>query len=189
MFLSAAWAQAEETADSQDPHGMVDKMSSTILNVIMDRGIDRYEKNTRILTAVEKLFDYELMARLSIGPRWQEMTATQQTDYLALFTERVKRVYLGTLYSFTRNDIVVGPATQLSKQCVAVSTLLVNRGIQTEVVYKMYHGKSDDDTWRVYDLKIEGVSMVEAYRADFSSYLGTGCATGFIEKLREYQPD
>jgi ABC-type transporter MlaC component len=63
--------------------------------------------------------------------------------------------------------------------------LLINRGIRTEVDYKMYRGKDDDDAWRVYDIKIEGVSLVEAYRADFSSYMGADCATGLIEKLRK----
>lgn len=186
LFSAVVWAQATDMKDEQGPYEIIDSTSKTIIDVLHDRSIDRFEKNSRILSAVNELFNYEVMAKLSMGTRWLQMSPPQRTEYLALFTERVKRMYLGTLYNFTDQDIRVGPASQLGNECVAVPTMLVNNGIRTEVVYKFHRSKPDQDAWRVYDIKIEGISMVQAYHADFSSYMGTGCATGLIEKLREH---
>ena len=189
LFLAGSWAQAADVTAEQGPYETIDKASSTILGVLLDRSIDRFEKNSRILSVVNGLFNYDVMAKLSMDMHWHQMTEAQRTEYAALFTERVKHMYLGTLYNFTRDDIRVGPARQLGKECVAVPTWLINNGIHTEVTYKFHRSQADNNAWRVYDIKIEGVSLVQAYRADFSSYMGTGCATGLIEKLREYQPD
>jgi len=184
LCFTGSWAHAEDMTDTQRLHDIIDTKSHTILNVIHDRTIDRFEKNSRILAAVEKLINFELMAKLSTGEAgWQQLTTPQQTEYVALFSERIKHMYLGTLYNFTGQDIYVDAARQLSKECIAVPSYLVNNGIRTEVLYKFYPTKQDD--WLIYDIKIEGVSMVEAYRADFSSYVGRYCATDLIELLRE----
>lgn len=189
LLLAGSWAQATDATDDQGPYEIIDNASRTILGVLHDKSIDRFERNSRILSVVDELFNYDVMAKLSMDMHWHQMTESQRTEYAALFTGRVKHMYLGTLYNFTRDDIRVGSARQIGKECVAVPSWLINNGVQTEVTYKFHRSKPDNNAWRVYDIKIEGVSLVQAYRADFSSYMGTGCATGLIKKLREYQPD
>jgi len=184
LCFAGSWAHAAAMTDAQRLHDIIDAKSHTILEVIHDRTIDRFEKNSRILAAVEKLINFELMAKLSMGETgWQQLATAQQAEYVALFSERIKHMYLGTLYNFTGQDITVDTARQLGKECIAVPSYLVNNGTKTEILYKFYPGKQDD--WLIYDIKIEGVSMVQAYRADFSSYMGRSCATGLIKQLRE----
>jgi len=190
LCLAGSWAQAATMTDAQRLHGIIDTKSGAILNVLHDKTIDRFEKNSRILALVEELVNYDLMAKLSMGKAgWQQMTAAQRTEYVTLFSERIKFMYLGTLYNFTGENIHVEPARQLGKECVAIPTNLINNGIKTEIFYKFYRTKQDDDDWLIYDIKIAGVSMVQAYRADFSSFMGKSCATGLIKQLREYQSD
>jgi len=184
MCFAGPWAHAEAITDAQRLHDMIDTRSGIILDVLHDRTIDRFEKNHRILAAVEKLINFDLMAKLSMGKTgWQQLTASQQAEYIALFSERIKHMYLGTLSNFTRQDIYVDTARQLAKDCIGVPSYLLNNGLQTEVLYKFYRTKQGD--WLIYDIKIEGVSMVQAYRADFSSFMGGDCATYLIEQLRE----
>jgi phospholipid transport system substrate-binding protein len=187
LCFAGSWAFAATPTDAQRLHDIINTKSAIIIDVLQDKSIDRFEKNGRIMATVEKLIDFELMAKLSMGNDWWQLTAAQQAEYVALFSERIKYMYLGTIYNFTGQDIQVDPARELEKGCIAVPSHLINGGIKTEMLYKFYRTEQED--WRIYDIKIEGVSMVLAYRADFSSYMGKSCASGLIQQLRENQPD
>ena len=187
-ITSSCVVHAAAMADAQRLHDIIEIKSGVILGVIQDKTIDRLEKNSRILAAVGGLINFDLMAKLSIGiTGWQQLTEPQQAEYVMLFSERVKYMYLGSLYNFTGQDIYVDPARQLGKECIAVPSNLVNGRLKTEVLYKFYRTKQG--AWLIYDIKINGVSMVQAYRSDFSSYMGRSCATGLIKQLRENQID
>ena len=183
-ITSSCVVHAAAMADAQRLHDIIEIKSGVILGVIQDKTIDRLEKNSRILAAVGGLINFDLMAKLSIGiTGWQQLTEPQQAEYVMLFSERVKYMYLGSLYNFTGQDIYVDPARQLGKECIAVPSNLVNGRLKTEVLYKFYRTKQG--AWLIYDIKINGVSMVQAYHADFSSYMGRSCATSLIKQLRE----
>jgi phospholipid transport system substrate-binding protein len=187
-IASSCVVHAAAMTDAQRLHDIIEIKSAVILEVIHDNTIDRLEKNSRILAAVGGLINFDLMAKLSIGKTgWQQLTEPQQAEYVMLFSERVKYMYLGSLYNLTGQDIYVDPARQLGKECIAVPSNLVNGRMKTEVLYKFYPTKQD--AWLIYDIKINGVSMVQAYRSDFSSYMGRSCATGLINQLRENKID
>jgi len=183
-IASSCVVHAAAMTDAQQLHDIIETKSGVILEVIHDKTIDKLEKNSRILAAVGGLINFDLMAKLSMGKTgWLQLTKPQQAEYVTLFSERVKYMYLGTLYNFTGQDIYVGPARQLGKECIAVPSNLINGRMRTEVLYKFYRTKQD--AWLIYDIKINGVSMVQAYHSDFSSYMGRNCATGLINQLRE----
>ena len=183
-IASSCVVHAAAMTDAQRLHDIIETKSAVILEVIHDKTIDKLEKNSRILATVGGLINFDLMAKLSIGKAgWQQLTKPQQAEYVMLFSERVKYMYLGTLYNFTGQDIYVDPARQLGKECIAVPSNLVNGRMKTEVLYKFYPAKQD--AWLIYDIKINGVSMVQAYHSDFSSYMGRSCATDLINQLRE----
>ena len=188
QILLTSWTQAAATTDAQRLQNIIDTKSHYILEVLSDTGIDRPEKNDRILAAVDPLFDFDIMAKLSLGKTgWQQLTTAQITDYTTLFQKRIKALYLETFHLFRDQTVRIDTAEQISAKRITVPASIIDSSKHQKILYKFYLNKKG--TWLIYDIKVEGVSIVQTYRSQFKEILKEDSVTALIEKLREDPPD
>ena len=152
--------------------------------VLQKKDLDSGAKEKKIVETLTPLFDFELMAKLTLGRKhWTGLSPEEKDQFTSLFIKRLKSSYLGklTLYS---NEKVTFETPVLHKEKLHISTFLISQNRKTSILYKLY---KSTDRWKVYDLEIEGISIIRSYRSQFSQILETGTIDDLL--LRMEKPD
>ena len=159
-----------------------EKVDHVIITLKNDK-LNKEEKKEEILKTIQGLFDFNLMARLSLGKKfWKKLSTEGRNEFTELFVERLKQSYLDKLDLYTDEEVVVDEAKLIKKKRVEVLTYLVSKDDKMEMTYKLY--KTKKNVWMVYDVDVLGVSIVQTYRSQFSGVLKKESLEKLIERLR-----
>ena len=154
-----------------------------VISTLKDNNLTKEEKKEGILQTIDGLFDFSLMARLSLGKKyWKKLSTEGRNEFTELFVERLKQSYLDKLDLYTDEEVVVDEAKLIKKKRVEVLTYLVSKDDKMEMTYKLY--KTKKNTWMVYDVDVLGVSIVQTYRSQFSGVLKNESLEKLIKRLR-----
>ena len=154
-----------------------------VIRTLKDSSLSKEEKKQGILKTIDGLFDFSLMARLSLGKKhWKSLSKSGRKEFSKLFVERLKQSYLDKLDLYTDEEVVVDEAKMTKKNRVEVVTYLVSKDDKKEMTYKLY--KTKKKGWMVYDVDVLGVSIVQTYRSQFSGILKKESLEQLMERLR-----
>ncbi len=180
VFFAAATLSADEVSEIQ---AMTKEKVDLVIQTLKDTSLSKKEKKEGILKTIDGLFDFNLMARLSLGKEnWKPLSKSKRKEFSKLFVERLKQSYLDKLDLYTDEEVVVGEAKQTKKNRVEVLTFLISKDDKKEMTYKLY--KSKKKGWLVYDVDVLGVSIVATYRSQFSGILKKGSMEQLLERMR-----
>ena len=153
-----------------------------VLTVLQKKDLDQKEKDKEIVDLVTPLFDFELMARLSLGKKhWSGLTQDKKERFTELFIKRLKASYLKNFTLYTDEKVIYEPSVQV-KNKIHTPTYLVSNEKKISILYKFYDAQ---DRWKIYDMEIQGVSIIRSYRSQFSSILENGTADDLLLKLED----
>jgi phospholipid transport system substrate-binding protein len=141
------------------------------------------ERRAAISTAADEIFDFAETAKRSLGQHWAQRTPAERAEFVRLFTELVQRTYISKVDQYNsemtfRGDTVDGD------QAVVRTTLLLNKGGAMALDYRMHHPR---DRWQVYDLNIDGISLVANYRGQFNKIIRTSSYEALVTTLKSHQ--
>jgi phospholipid transport system substrate-binding protein len=126
------------------------------------------------------MFDFELMARLSLGKKhWSGLSQDKKVRFTELFINRLKASYLSNFNLYTDEKVLYDPSVQV-KNKIHAPTYLVSKDKKISILYKFYKAQ---ENWKIYDLEIQGVSIIRSYRSQFSSILESGTIDDLLLKL------
>jgi len=152
-----------------------------VLLVLRDKKIDKVKRNKNILEIVDPIFDFELMAKLSLGKKhWPGLNGNERNEYLELFIKRMKESYLEKLDLYEDEDMLYDEPKAVGSK-VHMKTYLASKDNKLEMLYKFYQS---GNSWKVYDVEIEGVSIIQTYRSQFDGVLRDGTVQDLIAKLK-----
>ena len=129
----------------------------------------------------EELFDFNEMSRRMLGAHWKEGTAEEQAEVVRLFTDLLERSYLTALGHFPlatisfQGQMVSGPYALVS------SRIAVGRRGESALEYRLLE---TGGRWAVYDVAVDGVSLVLSYRSQFNSILRTSRFAELLDRMR-----
>ncbi len=135
----------------------------SILDVLKDQSIAQDDRNDILLPIIEARFDFRSMARLVLSVNWRRANSDQQDRFVNLFRRLVESSYLGRLDQYSDQRIILLAEKKRGKKFL-VRTVIINDGIDIPIDYKMHRSENE---WRIYDVQIEGVSMVRNYRDSY----------------------
>jgi len=178
VLIFAVPIQADEAGEVRDLlQGKID----IVLALLQDKELDKAHRNEQITDIVVPLFDYKAMARLSLGKKhWSTLSQEQQTMFSDLFIKRLQNSYLDKLDLFSDEKILYGEPLAKGKK-VHMPTTLVSKDSRIEMLYKFYRSKKG---WKIYDVEIGGVSVIQTYRSQFDEVLSEGTIDDLLEKLK-----
>jgi len=143
----------------------------------------REVKIAKIREIVNQVFDYTELSKRTLGRNWKALTAEQQKEFVQLFSELLEKVYADRLLAYSDEKVIFEKETMLKEnQAEVQSFVLTSDGKNIPIFYRMLQ---NGNQWRVYDVIIEGVSMVKNYRTQFKEILDTGSPEKVLEVLRE----
>lgn len=152
-----------------------------VVLLVQDRALDKTRRDERIIEVITPIFDFEKMAQLSLGRKyWPSLSAEEREAFTDLFIARLQESYLEKLDLYTDEEVRYGEPQQVKKR-IHMETSLVSKDDVISILYKFYRAR---DGWQIYDVVIEGVSLIQTYRSQFDGVLKKGTIDDLMEKLR-----
>ena len=143
------------------------------------------ERRAAINKAADEIFDFAETARRSLGQHWAPRTPAEREEFVRLFTELVQRTYVSKVDQYNAEMTFHGDTVDGS-HAVVRTTLLLSKGSAMSLDYLMHHPR---DHWQVYDLNIDGISLVANYRAQFNKIIRTSSYEALVTTLRTRQAE
>jgi len=139
-----------------------------VLKVLGDTNLQEEAKKEKIRSISNVMFDWNALSRLTLGRNWKKLNDAQRKEFMELYREILEGAYMGKLLDYTNEKVVFHKETMLSKTKAEVQSKIVTKGVEIPLHYRMIQRGG---SWKVYDLIIEGISMVKNYRSQFNQIL------------------
>jgi len=189
LGLVLAWGSAASAQDAGDPRDMVRDTTRQVL-AALEENSDRIEGDPRAVFGlvgeiVLPHFDFEIMSRLVLARNWRSASPEQRERFTEEFRRLLIRTYANALAEYTGQEDVRFPPQRIDpgRERVTVKTEIVRpSGPAIPVNYALRRTGGD---WQVFDVDIEGVSLVQNYRSQFDGVVRREGVDGLIERLAE----
>ena len=147
------------------------------------KGKPREEKIAKIGSIIGGIFDFGELSKRTVGRDWKKMSAAQQEEFIELFSGLLQDVYADRLLAYSDEKIKFGKTRELKTGRVEVeSAILMSNGNSALLNYRCIE---KDGQWKVYDIVIEGISMIKNYRSQFKPILTRGGPEELLKVLRK----
>lgn len=181
-----AEAQPGPAAARSGPLTVVTSSVSRVLTIVRSQPADATESGKRraeIRQAAVELFDFDEMSRRLLGQRWTDASPDEQRDFVALFTDLLERAYLNTLGNYRIATITFQGETITGSYALVQSRMAAGKG-EVAIEYRLHEHESQ---WAVYDVAVDGVSLISNYRSQFTSILKRMSFAQMLDRLRNVE--
>jgi phospholipid transport system substrate-binding protein len=185
-MIGAPLAHAADEA----PDVMIKRLSDEVLNIIRtDKSVQSGEIN-RIMAVVDSKImpnvNFQRMTASAVGPAWRQATPEQKKRLQDEFKLLLVRTYSGALSQISDESVTVKPLrAQPADTDVVVRSEIRGRGDPIQLEYRLEKTPGDGTGWKIYNLNVLGVWLVETYRSQFSQEINTRGIDGLIASLAE----
>jgi len=183
LFLFAATAPAPAAAAEapvQELKSRVDR-AVQVLNDPANKGPAKVDqRRARVRKIADEIFDFGEMSKRSMGVHWQELAPGDRERFVRLFSDLLDRAYFEKIDSYNGEKVTYLPAKVDGDQATVSTRVVTPRGSEIPVEYRM---RQDGGRWLVYDVIIEGVSLVSNYRAQFDRIIRTASVGDLLKRM------
>jgi phospholipid transport system substrate-binding protein len=177
----AAGALAGPATDGLKPE--IDRVIATLENPALKGESKAGERRQVIRTITDGVFDWSEMAKRALGRHWNERTPAEQQEFVGLFRDVLEHAYVTKIERYTGEPIAyVGEAAD-GNQATVRTKITTRQKQELPIDYRMVR---EGDRWRVYDVLIEGVSLVGNYRTQFDGIIKTSSYEELVKKLKAH---
>jgi phospholipid transport system substrate-binding protein len=185
LFFSLIFAIATPVCAGV-PTEKVKETTEKILSIVADpdlKGADK-EKERRALIrgAVDERFDWEELSRRALARHWRKLNDKQKKEFVILFGDLLERTYLDRVEDYSGEQVEYVNEVIEGEYALVEVKVLTSKGTEIPVNYKLREKAGD---WRVYDIAIEGVSLVNNYRVQFNDIITRSSYEELVKKLQE----
>jgi phospholipid transport system substrate-binding protein len=194
IVLSIIWPSAWGLAMSGTPTEFVKQTTASILQMFEEPNLQgpghREERLARLRHIADTAFDWEEIARRVLATHWRERTPQERQEFPVLLRDAVQAVYLERLEAAARQRlpekqaIAYGGEVVDGTRAVVRTTIATKRQWEIPLEYRLRHS---DGGWRVYDVVILGVSLVNNYRVQFHRVITQSSYQGLVQQLKAKQ--
>jgi phospholipid transport system substrate-binding protein len=139
-------------------------------------------KEQKVEETADTLFDFVELSKRSLGQNWNKLAMDQRKEFVPLYKSLLKSAYSGRITGYSDERIVFGKEIPLTDKTAEVQTTLETKTQDISICYRLIQ---KENQWKVYDVVIEGVSLINNYRSQFREVLGNGSPEDLIETLRK----
>ena len=139
-------------------------------------------KKEKLETIYKQMFDEVELSRRTLGGNWTKLDPAQQQEFIQLYRQILEKAYIDKILSYTNEKIVFSKESMLSKDRAEVQTKVITSSREISIFYRVI---LKDGTWKVYDVVVENVSLVQNYRSQFNSILAKNTPDQLLEILRK----
>ena len=168
--------------DVEDINSMVKKKVAVIFDLLGKQNIEKNERNEKIVGELNEIMDFQLAAYLSLGKHWKKISKTQKKEFVETFQQYINNYIVEKIDLYTNQKIDIGDSKIVKKGRAELEIGILSGGETLQVNFKLRKNKKKE--WRVYDVDIEGVSLITTFRSQFSGVLKNSSFEELLEKLK-----
>lgn len=162
----------------------VDNITAILKNPSLRTEARKKDRRDQLRRAIFARFDFTEMARRSMGSEWRNLSPKQQDEFTQLFTDLLERAYVDQIESYTNEKIVYGKEIVDQDYAEVQSKIVTGKGEEYSLNYKVrLIGKE----WKVYDVVVENISLVNNYRSQFSRVIANQSYDELIRRMKDKQ--
>ena len=180
FLLSPLYAKAGVPLDTIEAN--VKEVLDVLRNPALQGEANKKVKEEKIESIANQMFDYVALSRLTLGRSWRDFNKEQQKEFISLFRTILKKAYMDKILSYTNEQVVFDRDIMLSENKAEVQTRVITKSAEIPIDYRVY---LKDGEWKVYDVIVEGISLVQNYRTQFREILANNPPEEVLKILRE----
>ena len=178
---------ASVSVHAETPMESIKKPTEKIINILK---LDKYKNLTpdlkeaqwsEIWIIVEKSFNFKIISRLALGKHWKKLRGTQQDEFQVLFSELLANTYINKVQDNFKNQDITYVDEKIADNRAEVLVHVALEDKPVPIVYRLIK----TEKWSVFDVKIEGMSMIKNYRSQFDEFLFKNSPDELIKKMGE----
>ena len=186
LIIITVFFQAQ-TAWASGPQAAMEITVEKVMDILSDPALagDAKWEERRELVSLEltKRFDFAEMAKRALAKAWKKRTTAEKENFVTLFKELLKDTYVERLQTYSDGSYKVNFDKVLVRgKKAVVHSIVIQQGREISAAYKMYQNGPE---WFVYDVVIEGVSLVSNYRSQFVSVIQKDGYEELVRRLEE----
>ena len=174
LFLATAPARATAAT----PTEQVEATVRSVLRILREQPAWEAQE---LKQAIGRRFDFEEMAKRSLGRHWRKLTAEQRQRFVTLFTNLLKNTYIDEIKAYNNEKVIFTSERRDGAYAVVQSQIVPRNSQPISVDYKLHMA---GDEWKVYDVVVENVSLVNNYRSQFNRVLFNGTFEELIDRMK-----
>ena len=168
-----------------EPTEKMRQTTDKILSILADPSLKKppkiEERRRLIRKAVDERFNWEEMARRSLAKHWAPRTDEEKKEFIRLFGELLERTYMSKVEGYSGEKVLYEGERADEDYATVKVKIETKKNVDIPVEYRL---KKEGNDWLVYDISIEGVSLVNNYRTQFNSILTQSSYEDLVKKLR-----
>jgi len=178
-FLLPGIAQTEDS-----PLPMVQESIDQIIEILnsSEYSQDKPKGREKIFSLVDERFSWEEIGKRSLGRLWKEQTVEDQQKYVSLFAQLLRKIYIDKVEGYAGEKVIYDEEILKGEYAEVRTSVTDQAGIKIPIFYRLL---KKDNSWQVYDVVIEGVSLVKNYRSQFEEILSAFSFSELLKKIEE----
>jgi phospholipid transport system substrate-binding protein len=166
--------------------GATDQMLKIILDPALKPADKTVERRKQLRAVADQVFDWAETGKRALARHWQPLKPEQQKEFATLFADLVQRSYVGKIEAYSGEKITYVGDTIEGDQATVKTKLITKSGTEIPIDYRM---QKEGDSWKVYDVLIEGVSLVGNYRTQFNKIIVQSGYDELVKKMKTKQDE
>jgi phospholipid transport system substrate-binding protein len=139
------------------------------------------QRRADIRKITESLFDFNEMSERSLGGAWTQASPAERQEFIRLFSTLIATAYMGKIEQYAGEPITYVGERVNGDEAAVQSRVVTPKGSEVGIEYRMYRA---DGRWTVYDIYVDGISLVGSYKAQFNRIIQRGSFADLLKQLR-----
>jgi phospholipid transport system substrate-binding protein len=185
LVLSTVQGGWAATAQEQ-LKGAIERVVSTLDNPAMKGEGKADERRAAVRQIANEIFDFGEIARRSLGRYWQPLSDAQRTEFVGLFGDLLERSYISKIELYGGEKIVYSGERMDGDLAIVSTKIITKNGTEVPIDYRLFRR---GDRWMVYDVNIEGISLVSNYRTQFNKIIQSNGYNTLVDRMKAKQTE
>jgi phospholipid transport system substrate-binding protein len=183
IFSLAVARPAKAGAPTEQVRGTVDNIAAILKNPALKVDAKKSERRDQLRRAIFTRFDFTEMAKRSLGGQWRKLNPQEQDDFTKLFTELLERAYVEQIEAYNDEKFVYTKES-IDQNFGEVQSRIITPKGEYSLNYRVH---LVDSEWKVYDVVVENISLVNNYRSQFSRIITNQSYEELVRRMKDKQ--
>jgi phospholipid transport system substrate-binding protein len=179
LLVQPVWVAAGVPGDQV--RQSVDKLLAILKDPQLKGESKKNERRDKLKEVIYQRFDFTEMARRSLGTEWRRHSPEEQREFVKLFTGLLEQAYLDNIESYNGEKFRYLKEQEDNNHAQVDTKITGNKGQEFSVNYRLHNRNGD---WKVYDVVIEEISLVNNYRSQFNRVLATSSYEELVNRMK-----
>jgi phospholipid transport system substrate-binding protein len=173
-----------------DPRNLMKQTIDKVIDILKNKELKKAEKTNERRVAIRKVvgerFDFEEMAKRSLALHWKKRTPAERKEFVPLFSDLLERSYIKKIEGYTDEKFLYTDEKIDVDYAVVNTRIITKRNVEIPIEYRLLN---KNGKWEVYDVVIEGVSLVNNYRNQFNKIIREKSYEDLVKRMKNKQEE